>query len=275
MPDVLKKQGFGTMGDDIRGKLKNDNDGKILVVGRNSQTGIGKTTLAIQLCRYLDLTDDEWRATERAHISVSDYIEAHMKQPKGSALLLDEIEAGADSRRATSHDNVNLSQAWATMRAKNIATVATLPSVSMLDNRMLELADYWVLVKRRGIAQPYKVVVNDFNGRVQRKALGDNLDDPSQGEHIAFRDLPANDKDKTYLDDLKDDSVWDLTERSEKLSASEAKKKAKQKAEAASKKKRNEAIRELYAETDFSTTELSEFDWVGVSQSQVSEIINS
>lgn len=261
------------MGQSIVNKLRDDNDAKVLIVGKNSQTGIGKTTFAIHLCRYLDQTDEQWKAEDKAHIDISDYITAHMEKPKGSCLMLDEIEAGADSRRASSHDNVNLSKAWATMRAQNIATVATLPSVSMLDNRMLELADYWVLVKQRGLAQPYAVKVNDFNGKVQRVAINPNK--KGDGEHIQFPDLPAKDADKKYLDSIKDDTVWSLTESAQKITASDHKKKKKKAIEDAKREKRNEMIRDLYDQTDMSTTDLSNLEAVGISQSQVSEVLNS
>lgn len=190
---------FGQMGQRALQNLDNDNDVKIIIQGANSQTGIGKTTLAIQLCRFID---DEWSARDKAFIDVREYIQAHLDYPKGSALLLDEIEAGADNRRAMSDDNVELSQAWATLRARNIATVCTLPSISMLDKRMLELADYWVLVKERGVAQPYQINVNDFapHKAPQRKPL------PGE-EHIQFSDLPKDDPDKTYLDEIKDEML--------------------------------------------------------------------
>lgn len=273
MSQSMQNTGFGTMGRRLKHKLKNDNDGKVLVVGANSQTGIGKTTFAIRLCRFLDDTDDGWSAENKAFIDIPDYIAAHMKRPKGSCLMLDEIEAGADSRRATSHDNVNLSKAWATMRAQNIATVATLPSVSMLDNRMLELADYWVLVKQRGLAQPYEVRVNDFNGRVQRKPL--SPDRKGNGEHIQFEDLPGNDRDKSYLDSIKDDTVWKLTESAEKVTAKEHKKKLEKAKEDARREKRNEMIRDVYRNSELSTREMAELDSVGVNQSTISNILNS
>lgn len=273
MSTTVQETGFGTMGRRLKHKLKNDNDGKVLVVGANSQTGIGKTTFAIRLCRFLDGTDEGWSAEDKAYIDIPDYIAAHMKKPKQSCLLLDEIEAGADSRRATSHDNVNLSKAWATMRAQNIATVATLPSVSMLDNRMLELADYWVLVKQRGLAQPYEVRVNDFNGRVQRKPLHPDKD--GNGEHVQFDDLAGNDPDKNYLDSIKDDTVWKLTESAEKVSAAEHKKKVEKAREDARREKRNEMIREVYRNSDLTTREMAELDSVGVNHTTVSSILNS
>lgn len=265
------------MGTRIERKLRKDNDAHVLVVGTNSQTGIGKTTFAVELCRFLDKTGEGWSAEEKAFISVDEYINAHRTYPKKSALLLDEIEAGADSRRATSHENVNLSQAWATMRAQNIATVATLPSVSMLDNRMLELADYWVLVKQRGLAQPFEINVNDFNGKVQRKPL--SADKDGNGEHIQFPDLPDGDDDKDYLDRIKDDLVKNLTHDAEMVPMKEHKQeleKAREKArEKAIQEKRNEMIREVYEETDWSMNDLSSFDWTEVSQGSISKIINS
>lgn len=263
------------MGARIKRKLSNDNDAKVLVVGKNSQTGIGKTTFAISLCRYLDDTSDGWSAKDKAFVSVSEYIQAHKEKPKKSCLMLDEIEAGADSRRATSHDNVNLSQAWATMRAMNIATVATLPSVSMLDNRMLELADYWVLVKSRGVAQPYEVSVNDFNGKVQRQPL--SPDKKGNGEHIQFDDLPADDPDKAYLDSIKDDMLTGLTESSESIRMDKHKKKVAEAKDKGAMEKRNEVIYKLYHSTqfDFSMNDIANFEWVDVKQPRVSKIINN
>jgi len=258
---------FGTMEKEIRRKLQNNNDAKIIIQGTNSQTGIGKTTFALQLCRDIDLTDEGWSAKEKAFVDVSEYIEAHQTKPKQSCLMLDEIEAGADSRRAMSHENVQLSQAWATMRAQNIATVATLPSVSMLDNRMLEMADYWVLVRERGLAQPYRVEVNDFNGKVRRQEI-------RNGEHVQFQDLPNDDIDKQYLDDIKDSLVMDLTYNSERIEASDHERKVEQAREEERREMRNEAICEVYHNTDLSTKDMSEFDWVDVNQSMVSKILN-
>lgn len=189
--------------------------------------------------------------------------------------MLDEIEAGADSRRAMSHDNVQLSQAWATMRAMNIATVATLPSVSMLDNRMLELCDYWVLVKSRGVAQPYEVSVNDFNGKVQRKPL--SPDKKGNGEHIKFGDLDSDDPDKSYLDSIKDDMLRGLTKDSEKIRISECEERVQDAEKDARMEFRNEMIYELYHSdvVDVSTTDLGEMEFTEVSQSQASRITNN
>jgi hypothetical protein len=258
------------MGRVARNKLQNDNDIKILVVGANSQTGIGKTTFAVELCRYIDQTQSGWTAEEKAFVEVDEYIEAHLDKPQQSCLMLDEIEAGADNRRSSSHENVQLSHAWMTMRARNIATVATLPSTDTLDKRMLALADYWVLVRARGVAQPYKVNVNDFNGNVSRVGLG-----PENNELIQFDDLPEDDPDKTYLDSIKDDMLRGLTKSARKIPLDEHEEAIEKAKEEAREEKRNEMIRDIYKQTDFSTVDLGDMEWTEVGQPQVSRILNA
>lgn len=263
MEAAYKRASFGRLGQVAKNKLQNDNDVKIIIQGANSQTGIGKTTLAIQLCRFID---SDWSADEKAFVDVKQYIQAHLDYEKGSALLLDEIEAGADNRRAMSDDNVELSQAWATLRARNIATVATLPSISMLDSRMLELADYWILVKERGVAQPYEINVNDFapHKAPQRKPL------PGE-EHIQFTDLPDNDPDKQYLDQIKDDMLRD--EAAGYIKRSRHKKEVSEARENASIETRNQVLKEVYNAFDVSYADISELPSIDVSRRRVGQII--
>lgn len=265
MAKAHQRSHFGFLGQRAKEKLANDNDIKIIIQGANSQTGIGKTTLAIQLCRYID---PEWTAEEKAFIDVREYINAHLDYPKGSALLLDEIEHGADSRRANSKENVELSQAWATLRARNIATVCTLPSISMLDGRMLELADYWILVKSRGLAQPYEINVNDFAPKrtPQRKPL------PGE-EHIRFVDLPDDDPDKEYLDEIKDEMLRD--DNSGYIEESECKARVEKEKQKLKKDYRNEWIREVYNNFDVSQRDVADLDTVDVNQSTVANIIKN
>lgn len=261
-PPAHVRANFGTLGRICTRKLNNDNDIKIIIQGANSQTGVGKTTLAIELCRFID--KNGWDAEDKAFIDVQRYLNSYLEYPEGSALLLDEIGAGADSRRSTSTENVNLSQGWQLLRSRNVATVATLPSTNMLDHRMLELADIWILVRERGLAQPYKINVNDFNGQISR--------DPFAGEeHIKFPDLPDNDNDKQYLDNIKDEKVKDggmksvpLPEHRDKLS------KAK---ENASKELRDDVIRDMYEQFDVSYKDIGNLPSIDLRKARVGEIV--
>lgn len=257
-----KRASFGTMLRDARKRLSNDNDIKIIIQGKNSQTGIGKSTLAIELCREID--ENGWSAEEKAFIDVEKYLNSYLDYPEGSALLLDEIGAGADSRRSTSTSNVQLSQGWQMLRSRNVATVSTLPSTSMLDKRLLELADWWVLVKARGIAQPYKINVNDFNGRVARKPL------PGE-EHIKFPDLPDGDADKEYLDSIKDNKI--RTGGMETIKKAEHRKRVEDAKEKAAKERRDEIIQCLYENTDLSYAKIGELPAIDLTKQTVGQIV--
>lgn len=257
-----KRTNFGILGQRSIDKLNNDNDVKIIIQGANSATGIGKTTLAIQLCRFLD--EGGWNAEEKAFIDIQKYLNAYLDVDSQSALLLDEIGKGADSRRATSTDNVQLSHGWQMLRSMNVATVATLPSTNTLDFRMLELADYWILVKKRGLAQPFEIRVNDFNGNVARKEL------PGE-EHIRFADLPDGDDDKKYLDAIKDEQVREGGMKSIKVA--EHKKILKDERKEARKQKRDELIRSLYHETDLSYADIGNIPAVDLTKQTVGQIV--
>lgn len=258
----MKATDFGTLGREAKRRLNNDNDIKIIVQGKNSQTGIGKTTFAIELCRFID--ENGWDAKEKAFIDIQNYLNSFLDMEPKSALLLDEIGTQADSRRATSTDNVELSQGWQMLRARNIATVATLPSTNTLDPRMLELADYWVLVKSRGIAQPFEIRVNDFNGRVARK--------PIRGEeHIRFVDLPDSDPDKRYLDNIKDEKVRDGGMQTIKVA--EHRKKLEDAREKAAKKERDRLIRSMYHSTDLSYSDIGDIPAIDLTKQTVGQIV--
>lgn len=257
-----KRASWGKMLRDAKKRLSNDNDIKIIIQGANSQTGIGKTTLAIEICREID---PDWDAETKAFIDIQEYLNSYLDYPEGSALLLDEIGAGADSRRSTSSENVDLSHGWQMLRARNIATVATLPSTSMLDKRMMELADYWVLVKARGIAQPYQINVNDFNAKIQR--------DPLPGEeHIKFPDLPDDDPDKEYLDNIKDKKVRGGGMKSIKVS--EHKEKLEKARDEAKKEMRNELIVSMAEKTDLSYSDIGDIPAIDLAKQTVSDIVN-
>jgi len=110
------------------------------IVARDAATGTGKTTLAVQLAKTLD--DNGWTA-DMATLDPDTYAEKYTSEetPKQSCLILDEAEQAADNRRSSSHGNVKLSHLWATMRYREIYSLTTLPSASMLDKRLKELAD--------------------------------------------------------------------------------------------------------------------------------------
>lgn len=133
------------------------------IVARDAATGTGKTTLAVQLAKHID--ENGWTA-DMATLDPDTYAEKYTSEdtPKQSCIILDESEQAADNRRSSSHGNVKLSHLWATMRYREVYSLTTLPSASMLDKRLKELADLYIVVVERGVAVVYQTKVDDTEG---------------------------------------------------------------------------------------------------------------
>lgn len=257
----LKLDG-SVLGEFIKYRLKENRDAKIIITSRSSSTGLGKSTLAILIAKWIQ---EDWSAENDAFINVGDYISSYLNtESDGRAIVLDEIEAGADSRRSMSSDNVNLSKAWATLRFKNVVTIATLPTTSMLDNRMMELADVWINVMSKGVAIPYFIWINDFTGDLRRVAAKH----PKTGaKELIHWDEISDDEDFKTLSEMKNTDVFDGSEqRYNKDDVEKAKKKA-------ARAKRNEIIETLYENTNLSQRDIGNL--VDLKQQAVSQILNN
>lgn len=262
--------------DDINGKLRGsrlarlielryeqNRDCKIIITSKSASTGLGKTTLAILLCYYAD--NNGWDAEEKGFIDVNDYIQAYKEVDQYSALLIDEIEHGADSRRFMTKENVSLSHSWMTLRYRNITSVATLPSADMLDTRMLKLSDLWINVVKQGVAIPHYISVNDYSGDIMRK----RIKDPETGddEIITFPEL--NNSDYRKMQELKDRTV--RTGKEAQTYDSDDIEKAK---EDAAKTKRDELIRRFYKTDVVNLSQNDIAEIMDMSQSNVGYIVN-
>lgn len=112
-------------------------------VTASSETGVGKTTLAVALALLWD--QHGWTADKAAVADAKEYAYKYDNMPKGSVLILDEAEKAADSRRSNTHGNVDVSQAFAAKRFRQIFGILTAPSKSWVDKRLgASAADYWI-----------------------------------------------------------------------------------------------------------------------------------
>jgi hypothetical protein len=228
------------------------------IVARDAATGTGKTTLAVQLAKTLD--ENGWTA-DMATLDPDTYAEKYTSDdtPKQSCLLLDEAEQAADNRRSSSHGNVKLSHLWATMRYREIYSLTTLPSASMLDKRLKELADLYIVVVERGVAVVYQTKVDDTEGenylrrlhRVRWQPLDDDPEYQKLTEKKAER-MENYSENYAYGDD------------EEEIDPDQVRHEAEM-------EKRNELI-ERMADLDFTQKEIA--DVVELDRSTVSRILN-
>lgn len=264
MVEPPHKQPFGTLGHEVkRDVYERDLDAKIIITSHNSRPGLSKTTLSIKMAR--DFDSHGWSAEQKGFMDAHQYHNAYESEEPGSVLLFDEIEGEADSRRAMSNKNVELSQAWAQNRYRNMITICTLPSVSMLDNRMLELSDYWINVIDRGVAHPYRILVNDFTGKVIRQRIDED-------GVIRYTDLPDGDEDYEYLKAEKHSRRTSVNDRY--IDEAEHEETVEKAEESARMESRNEWLKCLAQETDLSTYNIADLDPVEISRQRVQQIIS-
>jgi hypothetical protein len=136
-----------------------------VIITAAAETGVGKTTLAFALAMLWDMS---WWSADKATLSPQEYELMYDKVPPGTVLLLDEVEQAADNRRATSKANVDLSQAFATKRYRQVFGMLTAPSKGWVDDRIgSDSVDYWIQAqetpegKPKGEAKVYRLRRNE------------------------------------------------------------------------------------------------------------------
>lgn len=123
-------------------RLTNGRDMHVIVTA-SSETGVGKTTLAVSLALLWD--QHGWSADKAAVADAKKYSYLYDRSSPGSVLILDEAEKAANSRRAMSQENVDVSEAFAAKRYLQVFGILTAPSKSWVDSRLgSSAADYWI-----------------------------------------------------------------------------------------------------------------------------------
>lgn len=150
--------GRSPLTDAIESRRADDRMANVIVTARDSHTGTGKSTLAVRLAKEWD---ENGLSKRKCTLDPETYQKRYQEVAPGSVLVLDEAEQAADNRRSMSDQNVTLSHLWATMRFKEVSSILTLPTLTMLDKRLKELADYRIHVVRRGLAKVYEVKIED------------------------------------------------------------------------------------------------------------------
>jgi len=183
-----EKDGESWLLEEKRRREQEGRDLKLIIVARDGNTGVGKTTLAVRLAK---LWDDEWSADK---VSVGDaerFAELYDEVDRGSTIILDEAEEAANARRAMTAENISVVNQWAQRRQWGIASVMTLPSSSQIDNQLRELADVKIIchARPRGKAVVYKYKVGDHSGNIwaeRRETIYfDEMDDDEDYQRLA------------------------------------------------------------------------------------------
>jgi len=248
-----------------RKRVAQNRDLTVIVSDWNLERGSGKTTLALRLAQAADRTD-EGITPEKATISAEALSEAYTSKPEGSALLLDEAEAGISNRRAMSGVNEAMRKIVGMGRVEQKYLFLTTPGVHQIDSDIRAMADIWVLVREVGRAQMYRVRFNPFEGR----ALTDNWgvlrwpDARPAGTEPTYQELTR--AKRAALRGEGDESAG-------YVEAGEAAQTAEKAAKTAERQKRDELLRTIYEQND-DMTQQKLADSVGLSRSRVADILS-
>jgi len=190
----------------------------------------------------------------KATLEPQSYINRYLETMPGEVLIMDEAEQ-LDSRRSMSNTNVEFADRWQQLRYRQVDSILTLPTSSALDKRLEELADIWINVIDRGLAEVYKTTVNDRTKEINQIPL----------QTITWPDISDHEV-KLQLDAKKKKKNEQQNERAKK--EEEAVDPAKVK-----KQTRDEYMKAVYRETDLTQRDVA--DAFDLTVGTVNQILNA
>jgi hypothetical protein len=164
--ETLEGEAFAqsAFGQEYRKRVRQNRDLTVLISDWNNERGTGKTTLSCKLAEWCDRTS-EGLIPEKGHLSPERLIGAYTGQSKGSGLVLDEAEVGVSAREAMTIVNRLLNKIVSMARVEQKYVFFNMPASSHIDKNLLDLADFWILVQKRGLARVYRLKNNPFEGQ--------------------------------------------------------------------------------------------------------------
>lgn len=171
-----------------------------VIITAASETGVGKTTLAVVLAHLWD--QHGWTGEKASVADARKYDKLYDEVPPGSVLILDEAEKAVDARRGSSKENVDLSQSFAAKRFRQVFGIMTAPSKSWVDKRMgSDAADYWIQAletdqgKPKGEARVYRLRESEHYGS-DYTPLTETISWPRLDHDAEFLELEARKEEK-------------------------------------------------------------------------------
>jgi hypothetical protein len=238
-----------------------------IVITASSETGVGKTTLAVWLALLLD--QHGWTADKAAIGSAEEYDSLYDAVEPGSVVILDEAEEAVDSRRGMTSESVSLAQSFAAKRYKQVFSILTAPTKSWIDKRLgSDSADFWLqaqethLGRVKGEARCYRLKTNEHYERDFTKRT-ETIDWPDISDEPEFLELDRR-KQQRYDNGGQKKQYFD---------GEEVEDIRQQTRDEVRREHREEIIRELNARDWITQQQVG--DVFGISSSRVSQIVNS
>jgi len=264
IPDALRNS---ELHKEWMNRVASGRDIRVVISASDAATGVGKTTLAVNLALLWD--PHGWDASEKSTLDPREFSVRYDQTEKLSVMLLDDAEQALEKRRSMSNEVLAVGHDFATKRYRQIMGILTLPSKGMIDSRIADLlSDYWILVEDVGEASVYRFETNDFTGNVRTRKV-ENISWPPLDGHPEYEEV---ERQKVNWMTGETESRYVLREEFE-----DAKENFWNKATA---KRSYEFINRAYDlaqsnDTELSLTQSDIGEIAGMSQPNVSKIVNS
>lgn len=248
-----------------RKRVANNQDLTVIVSDHQNRRGTGKTVLSLKLAARLDRTE-EGMTTEKVAINPSELTEAYVELPKGSALVLDEAEAGLNKYEAASAVNKAIRELVSMGRIREKYLILNLPASSELDRDLKALCDFWFMVQSKGRAVGHHLNWNPYSEEPRTPKT----------EPWEWTDIEEGTQLKEVYDYLTDEKLAHLRgerdESSQRVPAQEVTQLVEEAKEEAKTETRNDLLRTFYADLDVTQGDLA--NAVGLSRSRVADIVS-
>ena len=238
-----------------------------IVITASSETGVGKSTLAVTLALLLD--QHGWTADKAAIGSGRESDRLYDAVKPGSVVILDEAEEAADSRRGMTSESVSLAQSFAAKRYKQVFSILTAPTKSWIDKRLgSDSADFWIqaqetdLGRIKGEARVYRLKTNEHYERDFTKKT-ETLSWPDISDHEEF----------ARMDERKRERYDNGGESTEYYDEEDVRRVRRETREEVRKDVRRDIIGKLDDIDDLTQSQIA--DVFDLSRSRVSQIVNS
>ncbi|MFB6215998.1 MAG: hypothetical protein ABEJ72_03390, partial [Candidatus Aenigmatarchaeota archaeon] len=237
----------------------------VIISDHQNRRGTGKTVFSLKLADLMDRTE-EGLNTEKVAVGPEELTGAYMDQPKGSALVLDEAEAGLSKYEAASAINRAMRELVSMGRIREKYLILNLPASSELDRDLKALCDFWFMVKQKGRALGHHLNWNPYSEEPRTPVTEPwEWDDIPEGTHL--RDV-YNYLTKEKIAHLRGDKEGS----SQRIPASEVESQLEEERDRVQTQTRNELLTQFYRDSSLTQEEVASV--VDLSRSRVADIVS-
>jgi hypothetical protein len=246
-------------------RIANSQDLAVIVSDHQNRRGTGKTVFSLKLASLMDRTENGI-TEEKVAIAPGELTEQYIDLPKGSALVLDEAEAGLSKYEAASAVNRAMRELVSMGRIREKYLVLNLPASSELDRDLKALCDFWFMIQNKGTALGHHLNWNPYSEepRTPKTETWKWSDIPEEADLRDVYNYLTSEK-MAHLRGERDGS-------SQRIPADDVNQMVAKAEDQAATETRNNLLCDLYDQLDVTQKELAQA--VGLSRSRVADVLS-